>query len=76
MYGAAVQVRYHDITDPRVQAEHHELLATLREERLPLPAVFLDGALLYTGAINPLRVVTTVAQEWQRREHTASNNSA
>ena len=70
-----MQVRYHDLSDPQVQAEHQEILAVLREERLPLPAVFLDGVLLCTGAINPLRVVASVAQEWQRRAHAPSNSA-
>jgi disulfide oxidoreductase YuzD len=68
MYGAAVRVCYYDTSQPDVQAEHHELLAALREDRLPLPAVVLDGQILYAGTVNPLRVVAAVAQEWQRRQ--------
>lgn len=68
MYGSTIQVRYFDASDSQVIRQHTDLLLTLNEERLPLPAVFLDGHLLFTGTINPLRVVATVAEEWQQRQ--------
>ncbi len=38
MYGDAVAVRYHDVDDPTLAQD--ELLQYVREERLPLPAIF------------------------------------
>lgn len=69
MYGDTIRVRYFDAAEPAVRAEHHDLLTDLREQRLPLPAVFLDGRLLVAGAIDPLRVVVAVA-EARRRQST------
>lgn len=67
IYGSAVQVRYYDLRDAEVRAAHSEIIADLHEQRLPLPAVFLDHQLLYTGTINPLRVVAAVAEAVERR---------
>jgi disulfide oxidoreductase YuzD len=67
IYGPAVEVRYYDISDPRVQAAHGEIIMSLHEDRLPFPAVFLDGQLISAGAINLLRTLTAVAQAQQRR---------
>lgn len=59
-------MRYYDLRDDDQRAAHAELIAELHEQRLPLPAVFLDNQLLYAGAINPLRVVAAVAEAIER----------
>ena len=66
LYGSEVEVRYYNVGDPEVARTHADLLADLDLERTPLPAVFLDGALLFAGAINPLRVVGAVADARRR----------
>lgn len=66
MYGPRVQVDYYDVTQPEIRAAHADVLSALREDRLPLPAILLNGHVLYTGAINPLRVVAAVAEVVQR----------
>lgn len=75
LYGAAVDVRYYDLSDPAVRAAHDEQLAELREQQLPFPVVLLDNNLLYAGAINPLRVVAAVAQAIARRNEYATRSS-
>jgi disulfide oxidoreductase YuzD len=67
IYGSAVEVRYYDISDPQIQATHNAIIMSLRADKLPFPAVFLDGQLISAGAINLLRTLTAVAQAQQRR---------
>ncbi len=67
MFGAEIEVRYHDAGDPDVIDAHGSLLEELAGEGIPLPATFLDGELIYAGAINPLRVVVEGASARQRR---------
>jgi hypothetical protein len=62
LYGSTVQVYYHDVKASSIGAEHQGMLQYLQDERLPLPAVFLNGQLLYAGLINALRVVADVAR--------------
>jgi predicted thioredoxin/glutaredoxin len=64
MYGDQVAVRYHDADDPA--AAKDDLLQYVREERLPLPAVFLNGQLLYAGKLDPLLIAIDVATERER----------
>ncbi len=66
MYGSAVQIRYHPC-DRHMGAEDSAVLQFLRDEQLPLPAVFLNGELLYAGSINPFKIVMDVARAWQHR---------
>ena len=54
LYGPGVGGRYYNVGDPAVVEAHSALLEELLTERIPLPAIFLDGALLYAGSINPL----------------------
>ncbi len=61
-------MRYHDLSHPATRAQAGALLDELRDERLPLPVTLLDGRLIFTGAIDPLRVVAVVAEELQRRQ--------
>ncbi|HEY0735872.1 MAG TPA: DUF1462 family protein [Herpetosiphonaceae bacterium] len=67
IYGPAIALRYYDLDDPQMQAAHAETLADLRDNRLPLPAIFLDGELIYAGAINLLRVVAAIGRAYQRQ---------
>ncbi len=68
IYGSTVEVRYYDISDPQIQAAHDEIITTLREDKLPFPAVFLDRQLISAGALNLLRILSAVAQAQQRRK--------
>ena len=68
LYGSEVEVQYYDAGDPKVAEAHQALLEELATERVPLPAVLLDGDLLYAGSINPLRVVAAVAAVRQKSE--------
>ena len=61
-----MEVRYYNVGDPAVAEAHAALLEELSTERIPLPAIFLDNDLLYAGSINPLRVVTAVADAYQK----------
>jgi len=65
LYGSEVEVQYYDVSDPEVAEAHAALLEELATERVPLPAILLDGDLLYAGSINPLRVVAAVAAVYQ-----------
>ena len=65
IYGAAIALRYYDLNDPQIQTDHAETIAALREEGLPFPAIFLDGELIYAGAINLLRIVAAVGRAYQ-----------
>lgn len=65
MYGPAIGVTYHDADDPQVQAAYADLLTALADDGRSLPLVVLDGRLLFSGAIDPLRVVAAVAEAWQ-----------
>ena len=67
LYGAEVVVHYYDVGDPVVAREHADLLSELALERVPLPAILLDGVLISAGTIDPLRVVATVAEVRQRQ---------
>jgi disulfide oxidoreductase YuzD len=67
LYGAEVEVHYYDVGDPVVAGEHANLLSELALERVPLPALLLDGVLISDGTIDPLRVVATVAEVRQRQ---------
>ena len=67
MYGPAIALRYYDLNDPEVQTAHAETIAELREDRLPFPAIFLDGELIYAGAINLLRVLAAVGRAYEHR---------
>jgi disulfide oxidoreductase YuzD len=67
IYGPAIRVCYYDISVPQIRAEHADTIAALRADELPFPVVLLDGQVLYAGAINPLRIVAAVAQEYERR---------
>lgn len=42
------------------------VLAELHDERLPLPVTLLNGRLLCSGALDPLRVVTSIADRLAR----------
>ncbi len=68
LYGSEVEVQYYDVGDPKVSEAHRALLEELATERVPLPAVLLDGDLLYAGSINPLRVVAAVAAVRQKSD--------
>ena len=61
-----MEVRYYDVANPEVAVEHALLLEELATERIPLPAILLDGDLLFAGTINPLQVVAAVAAARQR----------
>ena len=67
LYRAEVEVHYYDVGDPIVAGEHADLLSELALERAPLPAILLDGILIATGTIDPLRVVATVAAARRRK---------
>ena len=67
LYGAEVEVHYYDVGDPIVAGEHADLLGELALECAPLPAILLDGILIATGTIDPLRVVATVAAARRRK---------
>ena len=67
LYGAEVVVHYYDVGDPVVAREHADLLSELALERVPLPAILLDGVLISAGTIDPLRVVATIAEVRQRQ---------
>jgi hypothetical protein len=71
IYGPEVEVRFRDAAEPEIEAERVELLSEVGSEGAPLPTIFLDGELLFTGVINPLRVVAAVAErmlEHRQRE--------
>jgi hypothetical protein len=67
LFGAEVETRYFDVSDPAIAAAHADLLDQLAIERIPLPAVLLDGELLFSGAIEPLWVVAAVAEAHSQR---------
>ena len=67
LYGTEVEVHYYDVGDPVVAGEHADLLGELALERAPLPAILLDGILIYSGTIDPLRVVAAVAAARRRK---------
>ncbi len=72
MYGAEVEVRFRDTGNPSVEAERAGLLDMLEANDAPVPTIFLDGDLLFAGAINPLRVVAAVAARMlEYRQHAA-----
>lgn len=62
IYGPAIAVRYYNLSDPGIAADHAETIAELREDGLPFPAIFLDGALISAGSINLLRILAAVAR--------------
>jgi hypothetical protein len=65
IYGPKVEVRFRDAGYAEIEAERRDRLTELGAEGVPLPTLFLDGELLYAGAINPLRVVAAVAEHMQ-----------
>ena len=67
IYGPAIELRYYNLNDPEITADHAETIAELREHGLPFPAIFLDGELLSAGSINLLRVLAAVARAHQRQ---------
>jgi len=67
IYGPEIALRYYDLNDPEVQTAHAETIAELRQDRLPFPAIFLDGELIYAGAINLLRVLAAVGRAYGHR---------
>lgn len=67
IYGPAIEMRYYDLDDPQVQLDHAETLTELRDSRLPLPAIFLDGELIYAGAFNLLRVMAAIGRAYQHQ---------
>ncbi len=71
LFGSEVGVYYYDAADPAVVTTHAGLFADLAAERLPLPVVLLDGDVIFSGTIEPLRVVAAVAEARQRRGTTA-----
>ena len=74
LYGPQVVVRYHSIGDPLVQTEHAALLAHFSEERLPFPVTILDGAVLFAGGLQPLKLVAAVAERLARAGITPSQS--
>lgn len=77
MYGAEVEVHFRDTSDPGVEAERAALLDMLGANGAPVPTIFLDGDLLFAGAINPLRVVAAVAARMlEYRQHAAPEHRA
>ena len=77
IYGAEVEVRFRDTGNPGVEAERAALLEMLGASGAPVPTIFLDGNLLFAGAINPLRVVAAVAARMlEYRKHAASEHKA
>ncbi|HEX6290674.1 MAG TPA: DUF1462 family protein [Herpetosiphonaceae bacterium] len=66
IYGAAVEVAYYDLGDPQAQARIDETIALPGADRLPLPIVLLDGAIVAAGSLDLLRIVAAVAQAFQR----------
>jgi hypothetical protein len=67
LYGAEVEVHYYDVGDPVVAREQADRLDELSLERAPLPAILLDGILIYAGTIDPLRIVAAVADAHSRK---------
>ncbi len=67
LYGPEVEVHYYDVANPAIAHQHANLLDEWLLERIPFPVVMLDGAIVYAGTINPLRVVATVAAARRRR---------
>jgi len=67
-------VRYHPVGDPQVQAEHAALLAHFSEEGLPFPVTTLDGAVIFAGGLQPLKLVAAVAERLARDGITPSSS--
>lgn len=62
LFGSRIEVRYYDIAQPEIRAAQAEALAMIADDRVSLPAIFLDSQLLFAGSINPLRVVGAVVE--------------
>jgi hypothetical protein len=66
LYGAAIELRYHDMDDEAERADHAEELALFAEEGWRLPVTLLNGEVLFVGRLQPTRLVSAVAQELAR----------
>ncbi len=66
LYGPQVAVRHYSVFDQAVQRDHVATLAHIDEERWPLPVTFLNGAVLFVGGLQPLKLVAAVAEQLQK----------
>lgn len=61
LYGPTVQVRFYNVNDPEVASEHATTLVYINEEDFPLPVTFINGAVMFVGGLQPLKLVAVVA---------------
>jgi hypothetical protein len=74
LYGSQVVVRHYNVFDPAVQREHAATLAHIDEERWPLPVTLLNGAVLFVGGLQPLKLVAAVAEQLQKLSGSAESD--
>ncbi len=64
--GDAARVVYLDTTRPEVQAQHAEMIATIKENGWVYPVTVIDGEPVYEGAVSYPGILRAIQSKLQQ----------